>query len=173
MEETVRRVLVCVVGSDETADDLARARELGRLIAAEGWVVVTGGRPAGVMEAACAGAKEVDGSVTVGILPSRDADLSPYVDIPIVTDVHNARNNINVLTGAVTVACGARGAGTVSEIALAMKNARPVILLACGELAERFFATIGSFHRVETPAEAVQIVRRVIEGAATPASRRP
>lgn len=156
------RTLICIVGSDKTADDLANARELGRLVAAEGWIVVTGGRAAGVMEAACAGAKEVDGSVTVGILPSRDAAPSRYVDIPIVTDVQNARNNINVLTGRVTIACGARGAGTVSEIALAMKNGRPVILLACGELADRFFAAIGDIEVARTPREAVEIARRFV-----------
>ena len=154
----MRRKLVCVVGSDQTPQDLARARELGRLLAERGYVVVTGGRATGVMEAACAGAKEVEGSITVGILPSRDTAPSPFVDIPIMTDLGNGRNNVNVLTGAVTIACGARGAGTVSEIALAIKNGRPVILLACGDTAEQFFRTIGDVHITTTAAEAVSIV---------------
>ncbi|MGD9306411.1 MAG: hypothetical protein PVF79_19225 [Desulfobacterales bacterium] len=40
----------------------------------------------------------------------------------------NARNCINVLSSHVVVACPG-GAGTISEIALALKNDRPVILM--------------------------------------------
>ncbi|MEO1589980.1 MAG: cytochrome, partial [Cyanobacteria bacterium J06632_22] len=44
---------------------------------------------------------------------------------------------INVLTSQVVVACGL-GAGTVSEIALALKAQRPVVLLAADDLTIRF-----------------------------------
>jgi predicted Rossmann-fold nucleotide-binding protein len=40
----------------------------------------------------------------------------------------NARNCINVLSSNVVVACPG-GAGTISEIALALKSGRPVILM--------------------------------------------
>jgi uncharacterized protein (TIGR00725 family) len=156
------KTLITIVGSDETAQDIRHARELGRRCAERGWVVVTGGRPAGVMEAACAGAKEVEGSLTVGILPSRTTEPSRYVDIPIYTDLENARNNVNVLSGRVVIACGARGAGTVSEIALAIKNGRPVVLLACGAIAEQFFGALGSIHTAATPDEALEIAARLI-----------
>ena len=49
---------------------LEAARRFGRLVAEAGWILLTGGRPAGVMDAASAGAKEVPGSITLGILPS-------------------------------------------------------------------------------------------------------
>jgi len=53
---------------------------------------------------------------------------SVYVDIPIVTGMGSARNNINVLTSDFIVACG-MGAGTLSEVSLGLKAAKPVILL--------------------------------------------
>ena len=113
-------------GARET--DLKNAWELGNLIAARGWVLLTGGRNLGVMEAANRGAK-AGGGLTVGILPDADGKgVSEAVDIAIVTDMGSARNNINVLSAHVVVACG-MGAGTASEVALAIKAGKPVILL--------------------------------------------
>jgi len=155
------RTMICVVGSDRSATDTANARELGRLIAREGWVVVTGGRASGVMDAASAGAKD-EGGLTVGILPDRDAAVSPFVDIAIKTDLHNARNNVNVISGRAVIACGARGAGTVSEIALALKNGVPVILLACDDLAVRFLGSIGTVRVANTPSEALALTKEII-----------
>ena len=69
-----------------------RPAALGRLIAEAGWVLLTGGRPAGVMEAASAGARSVPGSLTIGILPSgRDGPVSEEVDVAVFTDVGEAR----------------------------------------------------------------------------------
>ena len=44
------------------------AYQLGSLIAARGWILLNGGRDAGVMAASAKGARE-NGGVTVGILP--------------------------------------------------------------------------------------------------------
>ncbi len=63
--------------------DITAATKLGRLIAQSGWVLLTGGRNEGVMDAASKGAKEA-GGLTVGILPFEDkTGVSQYVDIPI------------------------------------------------------------------------------------------
>jgi hypothetical protein len=156
------RTLICVVGSDRSDADVANAREVGRLVAREGWVVVTGGRASGVMDAASAGAKDA-GGLTVGILPDRHAAVSQFVDIPIMTDLHNARNNVNVISGRAVIACGARGAGTVSEIALALKNDVPVVLLGCDDLAVQFLRSIGDLRVAKSPAEAIAAVKEVIE----------
>ena len=106
-----------------------KAEQLGRLIARAGYTLLCGGRT-GVMEAAARGAHEA-GGLTLGILPGRDAIESPpnpYIEIPIYTGMSHARNLINVLTAQVVVAVG--GAyGTLSEIALAHKCGKPVILL--------------------------------------------
>ena len=53
--------------------ELADAKSLGELIARQGWVVLTGGRASGVMDAASEGAKSVPGSLTIGILPDGKA----------------------------------------------------------------------------------------------------
>src|SRR5262245_15030522 len=93
------------------------AQELGRQIALRDWVLLTGGRNAGVMDLASKGAKEAGGLV-VGILPDDNpANVSKFVDIPIFTDMGSARNNINVLSSCVVVAVGL-GAGTASEVCL-------------------------------------------------------
>ena len=127
----MRKPIIGVMGPGElaTETDIKNAYELGRLIAQEGWILLTGGRNVGVMDAANKGAKEA-GGLTIGILPSNNTkNVSDAVDIAILTDLGNARNNINVLSSNFIVACGI-GLGTVSEIALALKNRKPVILLS-------------------------------------------
>lgn len=104
------------------------AYQLGSLIAARGWILLNGGRNAGVMASSAKGARE-NGGVTVGILPDEThRGASPYIQIPILTGMGNARNCINVLSSHVVIACPG-GTGTISEIALALKSNRPVILM--------------------------------------------
>ncbi|TAK09532.1 MAG: cytochrome, partial [Candidatus Manganitrophaceae bacterium] len=132
--------IVGVMGPGERAREgqVLSAYELGRLIAEEGWVTLTGGRNAGVMDAVSRGAKEA-GGLTVGILPTRDQKMiSDAVDIPIITDMGSGRNNINVLTSDLIIACG-MGTGTASEVALALKAHKPVILMTENEDGKRFF----------------------------------
>ncbi len=158
----MRKYIIGVMGQGEGAADatLAQARELGRLIASEGWVVLSGGRDVGVMQAVNAGAKQVPGSLTVGILPNAAARPSPDVDIVIVTDMGQGRNNIDVLSSDVVVACGRGGAGTVSEIALALKNGKPVILMGADALTQAFFQGLGGdqVNVVEMPAEVIAAI---------------
>ncbi|BAY94519.1 MULTISPECIES: SLOG cluster 4 domain-containing protein [unclassified Tolypothrix] len=136
----MRKIIVGVMGPGEkaTASDLQNAYELGSLIAQEGWILLTGGRNTGVMDAANKGAKSANG-LTLGILPRYKQDsISDGVDIAIFTDMGNARNNINVLSSNVIIACG-MGAGTASEIALAVKANQPVILLTEDIESKTFF----------------------------------
>lgn len=116
-------------GNNASPKELQLATELGKLIANEGWILLTGGRNVGVMNAASKGAREADG-LTLGILPFKDkSGASKHVDIAVCTGMDSARNNINILTSDVVVACG-RGAGTTSEIMLALKAGKPLVLLA-------------------------------------------
>lgn len=130
-----RRPVIGVIGAAEASPErVADARRLGHLIAERGWVVLTGGRPAGVMAAATAGAKEVAGGLTIGVLPDEgDGPVADGVDIAIRTGMGNARNAINVLSSDVVIACGVEGPGTASEVALALKSGRPVIFLSCSD----------------------------------------
>ena len=102
------------------------AEELGRGIAKRGAVLICGGK-GGVMEATCKGAKQ-EGGLTIGILPSTINEANRYVDIKIVTEMGDARNVINVKSGdSIIVVCG--GAGTLSEIGMALKTKKKVIAL--------------------------------------------
>ena len=108
----MKKIIIGVMGpgSSATPTDLKNAYKLGQLIAQESWVLLTGGRNIGVMHAASQGAKFVNG-LTIGILPDNNLhSISEAVDIPIITDMGNSRNNINVLTSDVVIACG-MGAG--------------------------------------------------------------
>jgi len=161
----MRRTIVGVMGPGDGARklDLSRARRLGALLAREGWVVLCGGRSAGVMDAVCRGAKEA-GGLTVGVLPGDDPDAaSEAVDIVIVTGMGSARNAINVLSSNLVIACG-MGAGTASEIALALKSDKDVILLGDHAEADAFFRSIGG-KRVTVardPDEAIAAARRLL-----------
>src|SRR5687767_3905854 len=124
-----RRPVIAIVGAGgEIEPAVSNAREVGRMIADRGWVLISGGRNAGVMKAANEGAKTAKESLTIGILPDSDTSVSNAVDVAIITDTGNARNNIIVLSADVIIACGVDGAGTASEISLAMKNRKQVIL---------------------------------------------
>ncbi len=137
------KIIIGIMGPGKNAlpIDLENAYLLGQLIAKEGWILLTGGRKAGVMEAASQGAK-ASGGMTIGILPGNDYEgVSEAIDIAIITDMGNARNNINVLSSQVVVACG-MGIGTASEIALALKANKPVILLNNQPESYQFFQSL-------------------------------
>lgn len=158
-----RRPVIGVMGaSAASAATLELARTLGRLIAEAGWVVLTGGLPAGVMEAAIAGARTVQGSLTVGILPSGpEGAVSTQVDLAIFTGIGEARNAINVLSSDVVVACGVEGPGTASEVALALRLGRPTVLLAPAQSAAAFFREIAgevTLHQASTAEAAIDLI---------------
>lgn len=112
-----------VCGSAEEA----LAEELGRLVARKGATLVCGGS-GGVMEAAARGAKQVGGT-TIGILPGHDRTLAnPYIDHVVTTGMGHARNLAVVSSGDAVIAVGG-GYGTLSEIGLAAKIGRPVVIL--------------------------------------------
>jgi uncharacterized protein (TIGR00725 family) len=156
----MRRSVIGVMGAGRPSESsLAAARELGALLAERGWIVLTGGRPEGVMAAASSGAKQIAGSVTVGILPGASGGEGPDVDIAVFTGMGEARNAINVLTSDVIVACGVEGPGTVSEVALALKAEKPVILLGASAIARDFFTDIGGLLlEAADPRDAVRLI---------------
>jgi uncharacterized protein (TIGR00725 family) len=158
----IRRAVVGVMGAGEAARqrDVRLAEALGERIAAEGWILLTGGRDAGVMAAANRGAKRVAGSLTIGILPSESGPVAADVDVAVFTGMGSARNAVNVLTSDVVVACGDGGAGTASEIALAVKSRKPVVLLAAPGIAREFVRTLrADVGEASTVEQAIELVR--------------
>jgi len=161
-----RKSVIGIMGAGEDArpSDVVLAERLGELVAREGYVVLTGGRDAGVMAAASRGAKRVGGSITVGVLPSsgKDGDASPFVDVVIYTGMGNARNAINVLSSDVVVACGAFGPGTASEAALALKSGRALVLLSPTPEARAFFTSLGGVEVTDTAEQALEVAKRIV-----------
>ena len=127
MSEASRLPVLAVLGAaDATAEEELVAEAVGALAARCGWVVLTGGGP-GVMAAASRGAVAA-GGLTLGILPNQrpaDGYPNPWVRIGVFTGAGSARNAFNVLSATLCVAIGG-GAGTLSEIALALKEEVPV-----------------------------------------------
>jgi uncharacterized protein (TIGR00725 family) len=124
------RLVIGVMGpaacDDETA---ALARAVGRGVAERGAVLLTGGR-SGVMEEASRGAREA-GGLTVGVLPgatTADSPPNPFIDVALTTGLGEARNWVNVCASDALIAIGG-GFGTLSEIALALKARKPLVLL--------------------------------------------
>ncbi len=150
-----RAPIIAVVGSALcSAHEVMLAEAVGRALAEAGATLVCGGG-SGVMEAACRGAKKV-GGLTIGILPGFHAgDANPFVDIPIVTGLGEARNVIIVRTAQAVIAVGGEF-GTLSEIAFALKLGRPVIGLETWELAKAGEPCLALI-RAQTPQEAVRL----------------
>ncbi|MCG3136180.1 MAG: hypothetical protein HJJLKODD_00005 [Phycisphaerae bacterium] len=123
----MRKPVVGVMGGANAADEVLRqAEEVGRLIARRGWVLLNGGRVTGVMEASARGAKR-EGGIVIGILPDKDdRQATPDLDYAIITGLGDARNLVNVLSSDVIIALRG-GAGTISEVALGLKNGKRVI----------------------------------------------
>jgi len=121
--------MISVVGGDRASGEaLALAEDVGRELAGRGCVLVCGGH-AGVMEAACRGARSRGGH-TIGILPTMDrSGMNPYVEFPIVTGLGYARNAVVVLSADAVIAVEG-SYGTLSEMALALAYHKPVVSLA-------------------------------------------
>ncbi|MDA3936275.1 MAG: TIGR00725 family protein [Actinomycetota bacterium] len=150
-------------GSEADQPTLVAAEKLGALIAREGWVLLSGGRSAGVMEASARGAQNA-GGLTLGILPDTDASrASAHIDIPVLTGMGDARNAINALTGHVMIALRG-GSGTISEVALALSAERPVIMLDCSvrsTFPDHYARRL--IRDVTTPQEAIEQTRTLLK----------
>ena len=145
-----RRYVAVCGASEATPSQLDAAREVGRLLARSGAVVLNGGF-GGVMGAASEGAASEGGTV-VGILPGADrGGVNPHVTIAVATGLGHARNAVIVTAADSVIAIGA-GWGTLSEIGFARRLDRPVFALDTWDVA--------GLEVVTTPAEAV---RRALE----------
>lgn len=121
-------MIIGVIGAGQASPALRKiAKLVGQEIARQGATLACGGL-AGVMEAACQGAKE-EGGLTIGILPGSDkSEANRFVDIPIVTGLSYARNLVLVRTSDAIIAVGG-GFGTLSELAFALKLGKPVVAI--------------------------------------------
>lgn len=160
---------VGVIGEQDCSAELATlARAVGTEIARRGGVLVCGGM-GGVMAAAAQGAQAA-GGLTVGILPGQDrAAANPFIDIPIVTNLGEARNIVVVRSSEVIIAVGG-SYGTLSEIAFALKLGVPVVGLRTWRLAKDGADApfVDPIVRAATPEQAVELAWQLLERRSAP-----
>ncbi len=146
-------MVIAVIGDSAcSAEETKLAESAGELLAQQGVTVICGGLT-GVMEAVCRGVKS-KGGLTIGILPGGDASLAnPWVDIPVVTGLGEARNVVVVKSAQAVIAIGG-SYGTLSEIAYALKSGIPVIGLNTWSLSRKGRED-DSIIRVQSATEAV------------------
>ena len=176
------RPVVGVMGSG-SARHAHLAEPLGLALARMGVHMLTGGG-AGVMESISRAFAAVPGreGLVIGILPAGDtrpgrgdADPgtpagypNPWVELAIRTHLDargddgsgiRSRNHINILSSDVVIALPG-SAGTASEVELAIRYRRPLILLGDTARAERLSVPVPSTESVD---EAVEFVRRTLQ----------
>lgn len=154
-------MFIAVVGGAQCSRDEAKLAEaVGFELAKRGATLICGGL-GGVMAAACKGARSAKGK-TVGILPGYTREeANPYVDIPIVTGIGEARNVIVVNTAQAVIAIGGKF-GTLSEIAYALRNKIPVVGLNTWTLSKSG-RLVKSIIAAQNPKEAVEKALAAIE----------
>jgi len=146
-------MIIAVIGDSSCSPEEAKLAEtVGELLAQRGVIIICGGL-GGVMEAVCRGAKS-KGGLTVGILPGQDSSMAnPWLDIPVVTGIGEARNVAVVKSAQAVIAIGG-SYGTLSEIAYALKSRIPIIGLNTWSLS-RNEREDDSIIRVQSATEAV------------------
>lgn len=157
-------IQIGVIGGSAAEEKLYEdAEEVGKEIARAGCILICGGLY-GVMEACSKGAKE-QGGITVGILPGFEKkDANEYVDIKIVTAMSHARNAIIARSADALIAIGGE-LGTLSEISLALKIDKPVIVLEGGGEIKDAVKNIKreNLYFAPTPKEAVALAMELAE----------
>jgi uncharacterized protein (TIGR00725 family) len=97
----------------------------------------------------------------VGILPGEDTRAANrYVWLPIATGMGQARNVILILSASAVVAIAGE-AGTLSEIALALKLGRPVVALGSWQLRRSDGTEETRIYTVSSPQEAADLALRL------------
>lgn len=120
-------VAVCGPGGNVDEGLLRLAEQVGELLARAGAVVVTGGLD-GVMAAASRGAHQAGGP-TVGLLPGTDTGAgNEHLTAAVPTGLGQLRNGLVVNAADAVIAIGGSW-GTLSEIALARRADKPVIVM--------------------------------------------
>jgi uncharacterized protein (TIGR00725 family) len=153
-----RKTFIGVIGGGDCSQEIFRiAEEVGQRIAQGGGILVCGGM-GGVMEAACKGAKEENGT-TIGILPGVDkSQANPYVDFPIVTGLGEGRNLLVVRNSDAVIALPGKF-GTLSEIAFSLRLGKPVIGLSTWDVSDEIITAEDAEEAVEIAFDQAKSVR--------------
>ncbi len=147
-------LIIGVIGGANVNDEIYdQAVQVGKLIAESGATLICGGL-SGVMEGACKGVFEA-GGMTIGIIPGMQRDdANPYVRLPIVTGMAQARNFIIVRTAYALVAIDG-SYGTLSEIGGGMNVGTPIVSLGSWDVPNAGEVSTELFFKADSPEAAV------------------
>jgi uncharacterized protein (TIGR00725 family) len=150
-------------GDGATEEETGVARRVGRLLAERDVILVCGGL-AGVMEAACQGASD-RGGLTAGLLPGRDrAAGNRYLSVVLPAGMGELRDGLVAGVCDAVIAVGGSW-GTLSEIALAMRAGKPVIMIGGWKIEPPVHERTRNLPRVAaSPGEAVNDALRLAAG---------
>ena len=133
------QIKICVSGAAETGhcgiDALDKAKELGREIARQGAILVTGATTGFPLWAAM-GAKE-EGGISVGVSPAASEREHvevyklplDYMDFIIYTGFGYPGRDILLTRSADAVICGCGRVGTIHEFTVAFEDGKPIGIL--------------------------------------------
>ena len=147
-------IYIAVVGGAQCSEEEYKvAYEVGTEIARHQAVLICGGG-SGVMEAAAKGAAEAGGA-SLGILPGEKiVQGNPFLSYAVATGLGEARNAVIARTADLMIAVGGEY-GTLSEIALALKMGKPVIVINSWQLKPPARLSLAPLN-AETAAEALE-----------------
>lgn len=127
----MRKFQIGVIGyNDDRCTEVAKeiAYDVGKQVALSGSVLLCGGL-GGVMEAACRGAKEANGT-TVGIIPQDNFSFAnQFCDIVICTGIGFARDFIVATSSDAIIAIGG-GIGTLIEMSVGYMIKKKVVAIS-------------------------------------------
>src|SRR3989338_533854 len=104
------------------------AYEVGKLIALNNAILICGGK-GGIMENACRGAKEKNGT-TVGIISgNKRGKANKYVDVEVVSGIINCAEESLIISMSDGIIAIGGGSGTLQEIATAYRNKKPIVTI--------------------------------------------
>ncbi len=152
------QIKICVSGAAETGhcgiDALDKAKELGREVARQGAVLVTGATTGFAFWAAM-GAKE-EGGISIGISPAASEREHvevfklplDYLDLIIYTGFGYSGRDILLTRCADAVICGCGRIGTIHEFTIAFEDNKPIgILEGSWEMGEQLKEIVAKSHR--------------------------
>jgi uncharacterized protein (TIGR00725 family) len=139
MEKIIKKLQIGVIGyagteeyvsgGGPTMSTLDIAEKIGKLLAENNAIVVTGGK-SGIMETAAKGAKTANG-ITVGVVKGKNRFTSnPFIDVEVITGMEaDGMDEVMLVQMCDGFIVLGGGAGTLQEITLAYRNNKPVVAL--------------------------------------------
>ncbi|MBU0636373.1 TIGR00725 family protein [Candidatus Micrarchaeota archaeon] len=151
-------------GNGPSQEHLQLAYEIGKAIAKQKWILLTGGK-GGIMDASSRGAQEESG-ITVGFLRgSKRFQANKNTAIEVVTGFEEGGSEFTLVHSADALVVIGGGAGTLQEITIAYRLGKPIIILSPIPLLKDVSFLDGrkksALEKVNTPQEAIEKLKEI------------